>query len=82
MSILKAPPKQPKNAMIQVRVAESIKLNLDRYAEFIGGKQAYIVSEALRLLFKKDEEFKRWVEMHSLDNNHNSIQEGALTKTL
>jgi hypothetical protein len=82
LSILKAPPKQPKNALIQVRVEESIKLNLDRYAEFIGGNQAYVVSEALRLLFKKDGEFKRWAGMQGLDNNHRSIQEGALTKTL
>jgi hypothetical protein len=82
LSILKAPPKRPKNAMIQVRVEDSIKLNLDRYAAFIGGNQAYVVSEALRLLFKKDGEFQRWVDMQTVDNNHNSIQEGALTKTL
>src|SRR5271167_2759743 len=43
LPILKAPPKQPKNAMIQVRVEENIKLNLDKYARFIGGNQAYVV---------------------------------------
>jgi hypothetical protein len=81
LSILKAPPKQPKNAMIQVRVEEKIKLNLDKYAEFIGGNQAYVVSEALKLLFKKDEEFKRWLDQQSRDNNHQPIQGGVLSRT-
>ena len=31
---------------------------MDKYAECIDGNQAYVVSEALKLLFKK--EFKRW----------------------
>ncbi|MGO9591562.1 MAG: hypothetical protein ACLP3K_16150 [Candidatus Acidiferrales bacterium] len=82
MSILKAPPKQPKSAMIQVRVEESIKLNLDKYAEFIGANQAYVVSEALRFLFKKDEDFKRWLEQQSRDDNHQPINGGVLTKAL
>jgi hypothetical protein len=81
LSILKAPPKQSKNAMIQVRVEENIKLNLDKYAEFIGGNQAYVVSEALKLLFKKDQEFKRWLDQQSCDNNHQPIQGGVLTRT-
>lgn len=81
MPILKVPPKQSKNAMIQVRVEEKIKLNLDKYAEFIGGNQAYVVSEALKLLFKKDEEFKDWLEQQSRDNNHQPIQGGVLSRT-
>jgi len=81
LSILKAPPKQPKNAMIQVRVEESIKLNLDKYAEFIGGNQAYVVSEALRLLFKKDEDFKRWLDEHRTNIDQEQVGGGVLTKT-
>ena len=81
MSILKAPPKQAKNAMIQVRVGENIKLNLDKYAEFIGGNQAYVVSEALKLLFKKDEEFKRWLDQQSRDDNQHQTEGEVLTKT-
>ena len=82
MPILKAPPKQPKNAMIQVRVEESIKLNLDKYAKFIGGNQAYVVSEALKLLFKKDEEFKLWLDRQGPDNNRQTTEGGSLAKTL
>jgi hypothetical protein len=82
LSILKAPPKQPKNAMIQVRVEENIKLNLDNYAEFIGGNQAYVVSEALKLLFKKDEEFKRWLEQHTSNIKQEQVEGEALAKTV
>ena len=81
MSILKAPPKQSKNAMIQVRVEEHIKINLDKYAEFIGGNQAYVVSEALKLLFKRDDEFKRWLGEHSTNSTQQQIRGDVLTKT-
>jgi len=81
LSILKAPPKQSKNAMIQVRVEENVKLNLDKYAEFIGGNQAYVVSEALKLLFKKDGEFKAWLDQEGRDNDHQPIEGGVLAKT-
>ncbi len=67
--------------MIQVRVEDSIKLNLDKYAEFIGGNQAYVVSEALKLLFKKDEEFKHWLDRQGPNNDRQTTEGGVLTKT-
>ena len=33
MAIIKAPPKQPKSVTIQARVEESIKAQLDQYAD-------------------------------------------------
>ena len=62
MSVLKAPPKQPKNATLQIRVDEELRLKLDKYAEFLDSTAAYVVSEALRLVFNKDAEFKQWLE--------------------
>lgn len=82
MPILKPPPKQSKNAMIQVRVEENIKLNLDKYAQFIGANQAYVVSEALKLLFKKDEEFRHWLGRQGPDNDRQTTEGGGLAKTL
>jgi hypothetical protein len=67
--------------MIQVRVEANIKLNLDRYAEFIGGNQAYVVSEALKLLFKKDGEFKHWLDRQAIDNDRLTTEGGALLKS-
>lgn len=58
MAVLKAPPKQPKNATLQVRIDENLKYKVDKYAEFLETTGAYVVSEALRLVFNKDAEFK------------------------
>jgi len=67
---------------LQVRLEEEVRHNLDRYAEFIDANPSYVVSEALKLLFKKDDEFKRWAGQHT--NYHmqeEQIKGGALTKT-
>jgi predicted transcriptional regulator len=60
MPIIKAPPKQPKSVTIQARVEEAIKNQLDRYAEFIGSTPSYVITEALKDLFRRDKEFKSW----------------------
>ena len=70
MSILKPPPKQPKAVTIQARVEESVKTQLELYAEFIDASPSYVITEALKLLFRKDDDFKRWADQHS--NNHNN----------
>ncbi len=62
MSILKAPPRQPKNATLQLRVDEEVKTKLDKYAEFLNSTESYVVSEALKLVFNKDADFKEWLE--------------------
>ena len=61
LALLKAPLKQPKTTTLQVRLEEDVKLNLDRYAEFLDAYPSYIVSEALRLLYRKDKEFQAWL---------------------
>ncbi len=81
MSILKAPPKQPKAVTVQARVEESVKTQLERYAEFIDASPSYVITEALKLLFRKDEEFKRWPGQHTNNHNQEQIQGDALTKT-
>jgi hypothetical protein len=70
LSILKSPPKQPKAVTIQARVEESVKTQLELYAEFIDASPSYVITEALKLLFRKDDEFRRWAEQHT--NNHNN----------
>ena len=80
MALLKAPSKQPKTTTLQVRLEEEVRHNLDRYAEFIDANPSYVVSEALKLLFKKDDEFKAWLGQHADDQNQEQIQGGALTK--
>ena len=74
MSILKAPPKQPKNATLQLRVDEELKIRLDKYAEFLNSTESYVVSEALKLVFNKDTEFIEWLE-HQRANGRESTEE-------
>jgi len=77
MALLKAPVRQPKTTTIQVRLEEEVRQNLDRYADFIDASSSYVVSEALKFLFRKDGEFKCWAGPH----NHDQNQGETLTKT-
>jgi hypothetical protein len=80
LSILKAPPKQPKTVTVQARVEESVKTQLELYAEFIDASPSYVITEALKLLFRKDEEFKYWLGQHTNNHNPEQIQGDVLTK--
>ena len=81
MALLKAPSKQPKTTTLQVRLEEGVRNNLERYTEFIDANSSYVVSEALKLLFRKDEEFKRWLRQHPNNHNQEQVQGDAPTKT-
>lgn len=80
MPILKAPAKQQRNSTIQVRVEEEISLKLRKYAEFIDGSPAYVVSEALRLLFNKDSDFREWFADHSSEPTPTQCVSGGTSK--
>jgi hypothetical protein len=62
VAILKSPPRPPKHETLQIRIEEQIKGKVHKYAEFINSSESYVVSEALKLLFKKDDEFKAWLQ--------------------
>jgi len=81
MALLKTPSKQPKTTNLQVRLEEEVRRNLARYAEFIDANPSYVVSEALKLLFRKDEEFKLWASQHTNDHSQEQFKGEALTKT-
>jgi hypothetical protein len=69
MSIIKKPAEPPKISSLEVQIEQPILDTLDRYAEFIQSSREHIVASALRLVFKKDYDFKRWVRsQNSLDS--------------
>ncbi len=80
MAIIKAPPKQPKSVTVQARVEESVKTQLDQYAKFIDSTPSYVITEALKVLFKRDGEFKAWLGQHASNPNQEQNQGEALTK--
>jgi predicted transcriptional regulator len=81
MAIIKAPPKQPKSVTIQARVEESVKTRLDQYAKFIDSTPSYVITEALKILFKRDDEFKTWLGQHANVGNHQKPEGGILKKS-
>ena len=81
MAIIKAPPKQPKSVTIQARVEESVKMQLDQYAKFIDSTPSYVITEALKVLFKRDDEFKVWLSQQPNNGTSHHHEGGALTKT-
>lgn len=74
MAIIKAPPKQPKSVTIQARVEESVKIQLDLYAQFIASTPSYVISEALKWHGKlgdpKTEDSIRVVELSPQASEH------------
>jgi hypothetical protein len=81
LPILKAPPKRPKDVTVQARVEESVKAQLELYAKFIGSSPSYVITEALKLLFRKDEDFKHWTTEYNHNGNVERSKGDALTKT-
>src|SRR5216684_5561553 len=82
LSILKPPPKQPKTVTIQARVEESVKTRLELYAEFIDASPSYVNTEALKLLFRKDDDFKRWADQHTTNHNNEKARGEVLAKNV
>ncbi|MBZ5702927.1 MAG: ribbon-helix-helix domain-containing protein [Acidobacteriia bacterium] len=81
MAIIKAPPRQPKTVTVHVRVEESVKSQLEKYAEFIDSSPSYVITEALKLLFKRDDDFKNWMNQQPNNGDHERTERGALAKT-
>ncbi len=75
MAVLKAPPKQPKTTVVQLRLDEEAKMKLTKYAEFIDCSPSYVVTEALKLVCNKDKEFQSWLSGRRT-NNPNQILKG------
>jgi predicted transcriptional regulator len=81
MAIIKAPPKQPKSVTVQARVEGSVKGQLDLYAKFIGSTPSYVITEALKVLFKRDDEFKAWLGQQRNDRQIHELNGGGLKET-
>ena len=61
MPVLKAPPKQPKTTVVQLRLDDEARTKLAKYAEFLDCSPSYVVAEALKLVCNKDKEFQAWL---------------------
>jgi predicted transcriptional regulator len=59
--ILKAPPKQPKTTVVQLRLDDDARERLTKYAEFLDSSPSHVVTEALKHVCQKDKEFQSWL---------------------
>jgi len=60
MAIITRPPAVIPKKSVTVRMPEPVAETLHQYARFIGSSLDHVVVEALKLIFKKDAEFKAW----------------------
>jgi len=74
MAVLKAPPKQAKTNVVQLRLDDEAKMNLAKYAEFLDCSPSYVVTEALKLVYHKDKEFQSWLSGQHASNHEPSAK--------
>lgn len=60
MPVLNTPASTAKKKAVTIRMPEDLIATLHRYARFLGSSLDHVVIEALKLVFKKDSEFKAW----------------------
>jgi hypothetical protein len=72
MAVLKAPPKQPKTTVVQLRLDDEAKMKLAKYAEFLDCSPSYVVTEALKLVYRKDKHFQSWLSGQYTSNQESS----------
>lgn len=61
MPIIKKPAVPPEIDTLEIEIEQPLIQMLDRYAEFIGSDRNHVVVSAVRVVFKRDYEFKRWL---------------------
>src|SRR5215468_8481268 len=69
MPVLKAPPKQPKTTVVQLRLDGEARMKLTKYAEFLDCSPSYVVTEALKLVCNKDKQFRSWLSSQQTETS-------------
>ena len=65
MPLLKPPEPQIAMRKFYVRIEEPLALTMERYAEFLGTDNVdHVISQALQFIFKRDSQFKSWLEQN------------------
>jgi hypothetical protein len=61
MAYIPRQPKSPDRVAITCRLPADIAKFLKEYAEFLESSQEHVVSETLRVAFRRDKEFQAWL---------------------
>ena len=60
MPLIKKPPAGSDKKAVTISMPVEIIFSLHEYARFLGSSLGHVVIEALRLVFKRDAEFRAW----------------------
>ncbi len=60
MPLIPAPPAAPEKDALPLRLERELHAQLRDYAEFLGSSKEYIVTAALRRVFRHDKDFLAW----------------------
>lgn len=71
MPVLKSPPKQPKTTVVQLRLDDEARSTLTKYAEYLECSPSHVVTEALKLVYRKDKDFQSWLGHHTKSSGQN-----------
>ena len=52
--------------LLSLRLEREVHERLQQYVVFVAGHKDYVISQALRLLFRKDREFAAWLESRAM----------------
>jgi hypothetical protein len=61
MAYIPRQPKSPDRVAITCRLSADMAKFLKQYAEFLESSQEHVVSETLRVAFRRDKEFQAWL---------------------
>jgi hypothetical protein len=61
MAFIPRQAKPPARTAITCKVPEEVGQLLKQYAEFLESSQEHVVSEVLRVAFRRDQEFQAWL---------------------
>ena len=76
MPVLKAPHKQPKTTVVQLRLDDEARSTLTKYAEYLECSPSHVVTEALKLVHRKDKQFQSWLSgQHTKNSKSNSKED-------
>lgn len=79
MPLLKSPEAPVAKRKYYIRIAEPLAQTMERYAEFISANSVeHVISQALELVFRKDVEFRAWLEKNPLDKKTEPVAKETL----
>ena len=75
MPLLKPPEPTVAKRKYYIRIDEPLAVTMERYAEFIGAHSAdHVISQALEFVFKKDNDFREWLEKNPMRSPESSLR--------